>query len=101
MKDELFDKLLASAKEIAEIEQGKREPSSVTLVYEDGTVIDVKRFREKLGLSRSAFSKAIGVGVRTVESWEQGRRTPTGAAKALLKLAFNRPKIFKEELVYA
>ena len=99
MKKSLFDKLLGSAKEIADIEKGKAEPKSLSLVYEDGTKIDLKSLREKLGLTRIQFSEAIGVGIRTVESWEQGRREPSGAARSLLKIAFKKPKVFKDTLV--
>jgi putative transcriptional regulator len=99
MEKELFNKLLTSAKEIAEIEKGRKAPESVTLVFEDGTKINIKNIREKMNLSRTQFSKALGVGSRTIESWEQGLRTPSGAARSLLKIAHSKPDIFKKELV--
>ncbi len=99
MEKELFDKLLISAQEIADIERGKKKSESVTLLFEDGTKINIKNVREKMNLSRTQFSKALGVGSRTIESWEQGLRTPSGAARSLLKIAHNKPDIFKKELV--
>jgi putative transcriptional regulator len=48
---------------------------------------DVQRIRAKLKLSQSQFSDLLGVSVRTVQDWEQGRNTPGAPAAALLKLA--------------
>ncbi|WP_207849401.1 MULTISPECIES: helix-turn-helix domain-containing protein [unclassified Pseudomonas] len=43
--------------------------------------------RAKVGVSQSAFAKLIGVSLRTLQDWEQGRRQPTGAAQTLLRVA--------------
>lgn len=43
--------------------------------------------RAKVGVSQSAFAKLIGVSLRTLQDWEQGRRQPTGAAQTLLRIA--------------
>jgi putative transcriptional regulator len=48
--------------------------------------------RAKVGLSQVSFSKLLGVSVRTLQEWEQGRREPTGAAQTLLRVANNNPK---------
>lgn len=48
--------------------------------------------RAKVGLSQASFSKLLGVSVRTLQEWEQGRREPTGAAQTLLKVANHNPK---------
>lgn len=48
--------------------------------------------RAKVGLSQASFSKLLGVSVRTLQEWEQGRREPTGAAQTLLKVANSNPK---------
>ncbi len=42
--------------------------------------------REKTGLSQNQFATLIGVSKRTLENWEQGRRQPTGPARALLRI---------------
>jgi putative transcriptional regulator len=47
--------------------------------------------RAKSGLSQSAFARALGVSKRTLENWEQGRATPSGAARRLLALAARYP----------
>ena len=52
----------------------------------------VASIREKTGLSQSQFASLIGVSVRTLQDWEQGRRAPSGPAKALLRVAEKNPK---------
>ncbi|MDA8521975.1 helix-turn-helix domain-containing protein [Acidovorax sp. NCPPB 4044] len=54
--------------------------------------------RQRLGLSQSQFAQMLGVSVRTFQEWEQGRREPSGAAKALLKVASIRPDAVHEAL---
>ena len=52
--------------------------------------------RAQLMLSQSAFAGLMGVSLRTVQDWEQGRRTPSGAARTLLRIAQQRPEVFLE-----
>jgi putative transcriptional regulator len=51
--------------------------------------------RAKLNLSQAAFAALMGVSLRTVQDWEQGRRKPSGPAEALLRIAEQRPEVFK------
>jgi len=51
-----------------------------------------RRVRRRLGLSQAAFSQRIDVSLDTIRNWEQGKRCPTGAAKALLKVLDKAPE---------
>lgn len=55
-----------------------------------------QEIRAQLQLSQSAFAGLMGVSLRTVQDWEQGRRTPSGAARTLLRIAQQRPEVFLE-----
>ncbi len=48
--------------------------------------------RSRVGLSQAEFAKLLGVSLRTLQDWEQGRREPSGAAKMLLKIAAQNPE---------
>jgi putative transcriptional regulator len=56
----------------------------------------VAEIREKTGLSQSRFATLLGVSVRTLQDWEQGRRAPSGAARTLLLVANKNPKALLE-----
>jgi putative transcriptional regulator len=55
-----------------------------------------KMIRAKLKLSQSAFAGLMGVSLRTVQDWEQGRRKPSGSALALLRIAEQKPEVFMQ-----
>jgi DNA-binding transcriptional regulator YiaG len=48
--------------------------------------------RARMDLSQSQFAKLLGVSVRTLQEWEQGRKKPTGAARTLLRVAVQTPQ---------
>jgi putative transcriptional regulator len=79
----------------AEILQGLREIKRGQV----GRVInvpDVAKIREKTGLSQARFAQLLGVSVRSLQDWEQGRRAPSGAARTLLMIVAKNPKALLE-----
>jgi putative transcriptional regulator len=52
--------------------------------------------RERSGLSQSRFAALLGVSVRTLQEWEQGRREPSAAAKTLIKIAELSPGVLRK-----
>ena len=52
----------------------------------------VSEIRNRVGLSQSQFASLLGVSTRTLQDWEQGRRTPSGPARMLLLVAYRNPK---------
>lgn len=52
--------------------------------------------RLMVGMSQQAFATLLGVSPRTLQDWEQGRRSPTGAAKTLLRVAMAHPEVLHE-----
>jgi putative transcriptional regulator len=53
---------------------------------------DIQKARKRLGLSQDQFADAFGVSASTLRKWEQGQRSPTGAAKTLLRIIELEPK---------
>lgn len=59
----------------------------------------IVRAREKSGLSQSQFAALLGVSIRTLQEWEQGRRAPSAAAQTLIRVAERHPKVLRELVV--
>lgn len=88
MNEQDFNALLGSVQEMEKISKGKLEAAKIRHFTEP----EVKAIREKVGLSQTNFAGLIGVSKRTLENWEQGRRNPTGPARALLRLLDKDPE---------
>lgn len=87
--EELGEKLLRS---VREMKAGKA--ARATLVAPN----EVAAARLKTGLSQSQFAQALHISARTLQEWEQGRRQPSGAAQALIQIAFKHPEVITESL---
>jgi putative transcriptional regulator len=57
----------------------------------DAEEIDVRVIRAATGLSQAGFAELLAIEVSTLRNWEQGRREPTGPARALLRALRNDP----------
>lgn len=89
MNDEMFAELLESVREGGAILRGERTASRTFLVESP----DVRGIRERFELSQSEFAGLLGVSIKTLQNWEQGRRSPRGAARVLLQVAARHPDV--------
>ncbi len=60
--------------------------------------VDVRRVRERLGMSQSEFAAQFGISTSTLRNWEQGRREPEGPARVLLNIIEREPEAVKRAL---
>ena len=88
MNDKDFQKLVKSVKQMGSIMRGEKITHRRTVLK----TVDVKALRERLGLTQNEFSGMIGVSIKTLQNWEQGRREPEGPAKALLRVVEKEPQ---------
>jgi putative transcriptional regulator len=88
-------KVIAKRNVGMEILQGLRQlkRGAVRRVVNVASVITI---RERTGLSQAKFATLLGVSVRTLQEWEQGRRVPSGAARTLLLVAAKNPQALLE-----
>jgi len=80
-------------KQARAIEQGELKPART---FRINPKTDIVKVRGKLGLSQSKFAAVLGISADTLQNWEQGRRSPTGPAKVLLKIATKHPEVLLE-----
>jgi len=85
--EELGNKLLKS---VREMKAGKVARATQVAANE------VAAARMKSGLSQTEFAQALQISPRTLQEWEQGRREPSGAAKALVQIALRHPEVIRE-----
>lgn len=88
MDKALFEQLTESMAQMTDILEGKRAPSRTFEI----DALKIKEIRQASGLSQAKFARLISVSVDTLRNWEQGRRSPTGPAKALLRAIARDPK---------
>jgi putative transcriptional regulator len=94
MKKASFDKLFESVKQAGRIRRGEMRPGRVFHF----NPADIKKIRLRLRKSQAGFALMIGVSLATLQNWEQGRRIPEGPARALLKIAAEKPEAVIEAL---
>ena len=94
-KKKHIEELEASIVEAGKIMRGARRSTRV-FAY---TPLDVKRIRRELfKKSQGEFAAMLGFSVNTLQDWEQGRRRPSGPARALLLIAAKHPRIIAAAL---
>ncbi len=88
MKTADYKKLVTSVKQAGRIRRGRRRARRTFTFRPE----DVRAIRRRLGQSQVEFALLIGVSPATLRNWEQGRRTPDGPARALLRVAAANPR---------
>jgi putative transcriptional regulator len=88
VEDKLFQELLTSVKQGAAIMKSTLQPSRTFEFPET----EVRALRKQFGLTQDKFANLMGISVGTLRNWEQGRRTPEGAARVLLRVASTHPE---------
>lgn len=86
--EELGNKLLQSVKEMKAGKAARLSHVKPNMVTEA---------RGKTGLTQKEFAKVLHISSRTLQEWEQGRRQPSGPAKALIEIAFRHPEVIRED----
>jgi len=94
MDREIFESLL----DVARVARRKRRERLARLVGgprrrppESADTVDLRAIRALTGLSQAKFAELLGLELSTLRNWEQGRRAPTGPARALLRAIRNNP----------
>lgn len=89
-----FNSIIKSLNQAVEIADGQRVAARVSTRQTP----DVRAVRKQLNLKRADLAEMLGVSPRTLESWEQGKRKPSGAASVLLRIAMKNPNVVLEAL---
>jgi putative transcriptional regulator len=84
MKAKRFDRLIESLEDVRTHVAGGQFKGRMTDV-EIGAD-DIRAVRERSGLTQAQFAATFGIGLGTLQKWERGERSPSGAAKSLLRV---------------
>jgi putative transcriptional regulator len=91
-KRDINQELIDGLQDIEAYKRGEIELRTFTVAVKK--VAPPLEIRKRLNLSQHSFALRLGVSVRTLQAWEQGRRTPSGPALALLRIADQEPDVF-------
>lgn len=89
MDKKAFAELVSSVQDMGRHMRGENVKGARVIKVREPNVSTIRR---KSGLSQSQFATLIGVNLRTLQNWEQGRTRPTGPARALLRIVEKNPK---------
>lgn len=95
MKDEDFQDLLTAVQQAIEHRKGLRHDLRTTILPappEAMTPGEIRRLRERIGLSQRVFAMAMNLSIKTVQAWEAGARVPDGGNLKLLRVADAHPE---------
>ena len=87
MERNIGDEIIESLREVQEHVEGKKELDVQTF-----DAPDVKELRKNLDMTQEEFAMLFGINISTLRGWEQGRRTPDGPARVLLRIVEREPE---------
>jgi putative transcriptional regulator len=92
----VYESIIQGLTEAADDQQGKISARRTKLTIKPVATfntVEIKRIRQKTGLSQVIFAKLMGISPKTVEAWENGRNKPEGASRRLLELVSDDPAL--------
>ena len=89
MREKDFEELVAGVREGASILREETKPSRMFTMEAP----NVKEIRSRFSMSQREFAKLLGISIKTLQNWEQGRRKPRGSSRVLLQVASRHPDI--------
>ena len=87
---EVGDRILSGLEDALAFSRGERGKRRVHRVVAPRRV-DVKAIRRRLAMTQDEFARTFGFTLHAVRNWEQGKRTPEGAARVLLMVIAREP----------
>ena len=90
----VYESIMQGLTEAVDYQQGKIKARKISLTIKpvvDYSNDDIKRIRQRTGLSQVMFAGSLGVSPKTVEAWENGRNKPEGASRRLLEIVRDDP----------
>jgi putative transcriptional regulator len=90
-------RIIESAEQALAFSKGKAPKASAFRVHVPAR-LDVRALRRRVGMTQSAFAACFGVELRTIQDWEQGRRAPSGPARAFLAVIAREPDAVRRAL---
>ena len=94
----VYESIMQGLNEAVGYQQGKitARKTKITIKPVDSfNNIDIKRIRQRTGLSQVMFAGSLGISPKTIEAWENGRNKPEGASRRLLEIVRDDPNIIK------
>jgi len=94
----VYESIMQGLTEAVDYQQGKINARKTRLTIKPVDTFnnnDIKRIRQKTGLSQVMFAGSLGVSPKTVEAWENGRNKPEGASRRMLEIARDDPGFLK------
>jgi putative transcriptional regulator len=94
----VYESIMRGLTEAVDYQQGKGKARTTKLTIKPVVTFnnkDIRRIRQKTGLSQVMFAGSLGVSPKTVEAWENGRNKPEGASRRLLEVVRDDPNFIK------